>query len=199
MTWTINTAATCEHCGPEYRVSCQLLAHGPASLDVNDPPNLPDPRGSKSWRVTLVTSVGPASHFPSLPARYLGGMIPRLCPSCFLGMRDITIDLAKQLLLSVLCCTLRSAANNCDITPPPPACSPDNSNSRQIFERCQARHAPRLLIHERAGTGYSVHVYHEKCRAWEQMRLSRQRTDTQSVIFESSFLMVDFETEETLS
>jgi hypothetical protein len=47
MTWTINTAATCEHCGPEYRVSCQLLAHGPASLDVNDPPNLPDPRGEQ--------------------------------------------------------------------------------------------------------------------------------------------------------
>jgi hypothetical protein len=59
----------------------------------------------------------------------------------------------------------------------------------------------QLVIWSEAATTVltGLNVYHEKCRAWEQMRLSRQRTDTQSVIFESSFLMVDFETEETLS
>jgi hypothetical protein len=37
MTWDINSAATREHCSQEYLAICQLLAHGPAVLDLNKP------------------------------------------------------------------------------------------------------------------------------------------------------------------
>jgi hypothetical protein len=46
----------CRHsrtfCVPEYLVLCQLLAHGPASLDLNEPSyrvrqEFPDPRGNQ--------------------------------------------------------------------------------------------------------------------------------------------------------